>query len=77
MTMTSLPSSSFPDRGRLARTIEFLQAAEALEDTLRSGRTAQGRPESTAEHTWRLCLMLMMGEQNANGRFEGFMRGAA
>lgn len=36
--------------------IEFLKAAEALKDTLRSGRTSSGRQESTAEHSWRLAL---------------------
>ncbi|WP_297973714.1 HD family hydrolase [uncultured Amaricoccus sp.] len=37
--------------------LAFFRAAEALKDTLRSGHTAGGRPESTAEHCWRLCLM--------------------
>jgi putative hydrolase of HD superfamily len=27
-----------------------------LKDVLRSSHTSRGRPESTAEHTWRLCL---------------------
>ncbi len=40
----------------------FLRAAGALKDTLRSGFTAGGRPESTAEHTWRLCLMAVVLE---------------
>lgn len=40
--------------------IEFLKGAEALKSTLRSGYTSSGRPESTAEHTWRLCLMAML-----------------
>ena len=40
--------------------VEFLRGAEQLKSTLRSGFTAQGRPESTAEHTWRLCLMAML-----------------
>lgn len=44
---------------RITAIIAFLQAAERLKDTLRSGRTAQGRHESTAEHSWRLCLMIM------------------
>ncbi len=48
------------DAERLDRIITFLQASEALKDTLRSGRTAQGRSESTAEHSWRLCLMAML-----------------
>jgi putative hydrolase of HD superfamily len=44
-------------------TLAFLSMAERLKDTLRTGHTAQGRSESTAEHTWRLCLMaLVLGE---------------
>lgn len=39
--------------------LAFFRAAEGLKDTLRSGHTRRGRPESTAEHTWRLCLMAM------------------
>lgn len=49
-----------PESARLASVLAFLQSAEALKDTLRSGRTAGGRPESTAEHSWRLCLTAMM-----------------
>lgn len=40
--------------------MEFLQAAEKLKDTLRSGRTSNGRTESVAEHSWRLCLFAML-----------------
>jgi putative hydrolase of HD superfamily len=40
--------------------LEFLRRAEQLKDTLRSGYTTGGRPESAAEHTWRLCLMAWM-----------------
>lgn len=47
---------------RLSSILDFLRAAEQLKSTLRSGYTAQGRPESTAEHTWRLCLMAMLFE---------------
>lgn len=50
-------------QGRLA----FLKAAEALKDTLRSGHTSQGRPESTAEHSWRLCLMALAFEDQLPG----------
>ncbi|MBB5220721.1 putative hydrolase of HD superfamily [Amaricoccus macauensis] len=39
------------------RYLAFFRATEALKDTLRSGHTRGGRPESTAEHSWRLCLM--------------------
>jgi putative hydrolase of HD superfamily len=42
--------------GRLA----FIQQAEALKNVLRSAHTSNGRRESTAEHTWRLCLMAMV-----------------
>ncbi len=45
---------------RIRQMLEFLRGAEQLKSTLRSGYTAQGRPESTAEHTWRLCLMAML-----------------
>lgn len=37
--------------------LAFLRAAEALKDTLRNSWTAGGRRESSAEHSWRLCLM--------------------
>ncbi|NIX76245.1 HD domain-containing protein [Microvirga terricola] len=40
--------------------LDFLKSAEKLKDTLRSGHTSGGRPESTAEHTWRLCLMVIV-----------------
>jgi putative hydrolase of HD superfamily len=45
----------------------FFRAAGALKDTLRSGHTAGGRPESTAEHTWRLCLMAVALEEALDG----------
>ncbi|QPH52806.1 HD domain-containing protein [Pontivivens ytuae] len=47
---------------RLKAIVDFLQAAEALKDTLRSGHTGAGRRESTAEHTWRLCLLALLLE---------------
>ena len=50
-------------QGRLA----FLKAAEALKDTLRSGHTSNGRPESTAEHSWRLCLLALAFEDQLPG----------
>lgn len=48
---------------RLNGILTFLQAAEQLKDTLRSGFTSAGASESTAEHTWRLCLMVMLFEK--------------
>jgi putative hydrolases of HD superfamily len=44
----------------LAGVVEFLRRAERLKTTIRSGYTSAGRPESVAEHTWRLCLMAMV-----------------
>lgn len=55
--MTALRESQ---TSRLLGIIDFLQAAERLKSTLRSGTTSQGRAESTAEHSWRLSLMVMM-----------------
>jgi len=47
-------------KDRLLGALEFLREAERLKGTLRSGYTSTGRPESTAEHTWRLCLMALV-----------------
>lgn len=41
----------------LTGRITFIQEAERLKNVLRSAHTSSGRQESTAEHTWRLCLM--------------------
>lgn len=49
--------------GRLA----FLQEAEKLKSVLRSAHTTTGRTESTAEHSWRLCLMAMVFEDELAG----------
>ena len=42
--------------------LNFLRDTEQLKDTLRLAYTSNGRHESTAEHTWRLCLMVMIFE---------------
>lgn len=52
------------DTDTLSRRLEFLRQAEKLKDVLRSARSSGGRQESTAEHTWRLCLMAMMLEED-------------
>jgi putative hydrolase of HD superfamily len=59
--MTGLPGISLE---RMGSVLSFLDEANRLKDTLRSGRTPQGRQESTAEHSWRLCLLaiLLAGE---------------
>lgn len=40
--------------------ISFIKEVERLKNVLRSAYTSQGRQESTAEHTWRLCLMAIV-----------------
>ena len=48
------------DDTTITTRLAFLRAAEALKDVLRSGHTSGGRRESTAEHSWRLCLMALV-----------------
>lgn len=55
------------DPGRLEGVIDFLQSASALKDTLRTGRTVSGRRESTADHSWRLCLLAMLLADDLDG----------
>lgn len=38
----------------------FINKAEQLKDTLRFAFTASGKQESAAEHSWRLCLLVMV-----------------
>lgn len=52
---------------RIGGGLEFLRNAEKLKDTLRSSRTSAGRPESAAEHTWRLSLMVIAFEDEFAG----------
>ena len=55
------------DPGRLEGVIDFLQSAAALKDTLRTGRTGSGRRESTADHSWRLCLLAVLLADDIQG----------
>ena len=55
------------DPGRLEGILDFVQSASALKDTLRTGRTASGRQESTADHSWRLCLLVMLLADDLEG----------
>lgn len=48
------------DEDEIGGLIAFLALAERLKDTPRNSRTAAGRTESSAEHTWRLCLMALL-----------------
>jgi len=42
--------------------LDFLHMAEGLKDTTRHCCTGKGRPESVAEHSWRLSLLAMLLE---------------
>ncbi len=51
----------------LSGILEFLRRAEKLKNTFRSSHTSEGRRESVAEHTWRLCLMALLFERSLPG----------
>lgn len=55
------------DAATLEGRLEFIRQAERLKDVLRSGRSSGGRQESTAEHSWRLCLMAMLFQDGLVG----------
>lgn len=55
------------DQETIRARLAFLRAAESLKHTLRSSHTSAGRPESTAEHTWRLCLLALAFEDGLAG----------
>jgi putative hydrolase of HD superfamily len=48
------------DASELTGLFDFLRAAEGLKTISRSGYTSAGRPESVADHTWRLSLMALL-----------------
>ncbi|MEO0544462.1 MAG: HD domain-containing protein [Pseudomonadota bacterium] len=47
------------NRDSIEQRLAFLRESERLKDTLRSGFTGNGAKESTAEHTWRVCLFAL------------------
>jgi len=51
----------------LERQLVFIREAERLKNVLRSGHTSTGRRESTAEHSWRLCLMVLVFARELEG----------
>lgn len=51
------------DNAELKGLIDFLRGAEQLKNTTRHCFTSEGRHESVAEHTWRLCLMALVFER--------------
>ena len=51
----------------LSACLNFIREAERLKNVQRSAHTSTGKPESTAEHTWRLCLLAMVFESEFAG----------
>ncbi len=47
----------------MVKILTFLRQAENLKNTLRSATTSQGRSESSAEHSWRVALMILTVKQ--------------
>ena len=52
------------DTKEIAGLLDFLRGAEKLKNTIRHCYTSEGRLESVAEHTWRLCLMALIFEEH-------------
>lgn len=48
------------DATDLEGVLTFLRSAERIKTTYRSAWTSDGRPESVAQHSWRLCLMAVV-----------------
>lgn len=42
---------------KILQYLKFIQETEQLKSTLRTAWTAEGRQESTAEHSWRLAML--------------------
>ena len=47
--------------------VACVKQAENLKNTLRFSYTSKGRQESTAEHSWRLCLLVMVLKKALSG----------
>jgi len=48
------------NENNLEKIFDFLKIIENLKSTLRYNKTTSGRQESSAEHTWRLALMVFL-----------------
>ena len=48
------------EQDELQGILAFLRATERLKNVTRSAWSSEGRRESVAEHSWRLCLMAMV-----------------
>ena len=52
------------NKEELLGVLDFLRGAEQLKNTIRRCYTSEGRSESVAEHSWRLCLMALVFEDH-------------
>ncbi len=48
------------DRDDLEGVLAFIKRAENLKNTFRFSFTSTGKRESSAEHSWRLCLLVLL-----------------
>ena len=48
---------------RIKSILAFMKNAEQLKNTIRSAHTSAKRPESVAEHTWSICLLILCFEE--------------
>ena len=63
-----LPASDSPAQ-RLARQIEFIAECDRLKEVFRQTiNTQSGRAENDAEHSWHLCLCVIVLAEHANAR---------
>jgi putative hydrolase of HD superfamily len=53
----------------MSNLYKFIRAAEKLKTELRHSYSSQGRRESVAEHSWRLCLMVEVLAEETKGLF--------
>jgi putative hydrolases of HD superfamily len=51
------------NREDLHAVLDFLRDAEKLKNVTRTAWTSDGKRESVAEHTWRLCLLALVLER--------------
>src|SRR5689334_14534929 len=54
------PMDETTGSARLDGILDFLRATERLKVITRSAYTSEGKPETVAEHSWRLCLMALV-----------------
>lgn len=52
------------DTDETLRILQFLRQAERLKNVYRTSWTSGGQQESTASHSWRLCLMTLVFERS-------------